>query len=97
LPQVIVTQRAVEGLARCRRFLSRKAPDAARRAARVINQHLLALESHPTIGRPHPGFPDLRELVITFGDYGYIALYRYLPERDAVYVLAFRHQREFGY
>ncbi|WP_322094692.1 type II toxin-antitoxin system RelE/ParE family toxin [Paraburkholderia bannensis] len=97
MPQVIVTQRATEGLARCERFLSRKSPEAARRAARHINQHLLALESRPSIGRLLPGFPDVRELVIPFGDYGYVALYRHLPERDTVYVLAFRHQRELGY
>jgi len=41
--------------------------------------------------------PELRELVIPFGDSGYIALYRYDPIADAVYVLAFRHQKEVGY
>ncbi len=34
----------------------------------------------------------MRELVITFGDSGYVALYRHEPSDDAVYVLAFRHQ-----
>jgi len=41
--------------------------------------------------------PELRELVMSFGDSGYVALYRYEPEDDAVYVLAFRHQKEVGF
>jgi len=49
------------------------------------------------MGRPCFDLPELRELVIAFGDSGYIALYRYNPAADTVYVLAFRHQREAGY
>ena len=40
---------------------------------------------------------ELRELVIAFGDSGYVALYRYVATEEAVYVLAFRHQKEAGY
>ncbi len=40
---------------------------------------------------------NLRELVIGFGDSGYIARYRFAPAADAVYVLAFRHQKETRY
>ncbi|MBB5274336.1 hypothetical protein HNR26_000374 [Rhizobium rosettiformans] len=39
----------------------------------------------------------MRELVIPFGETGYVALYRYDEEADLVYILAFRHQREAGY
>ncbi|MDR2030868.1 MAG: type II toxin-antitoxin system RelE/ParE family toxin [Azoarcus sp.] len=49
------------------------------------------------IGRPFPEMPELRELVIAFGDSGYGALYRHEPAADVVYVLAFRHQKEAGY
>lgn len=55
------------------------------------------LETAPDIGRPFPEMPQLRELVIAFGDSGYVALYRYEPADNAVYVLAFRHQKEAGY
>ncbi len=41
--------------------------------------------------------PELRQLVIAFGDSGYVALYRHEPADDAVYVLAFWHQEEGGY
>jgi hypothetical protein len=41
--------------------------------------------------------PELRELVIAFGDSGYVALYRHEPVDDKVYVLALRHQKEASY
>lgn len=84
------------GLARCRRFLSGKAPEAAKRAGQAIARQFLLLEKTPDIGRPLLDMPKLRELVIPFGDSGYVALYRHEPADDAVYVLAFRHQKEAG-
>ncbi|OOC09863.1 type II toxin-antitoxin system RelE/ParE family toxin [Thioalkalivibrio halophilus] len=97
MPRLIVTAGAAEGLERCRRALATKAPDAARRAAQVIERQFLLLETAPDIGRPDPEIPELRELVIAFGDSGFVALYRHEPADDAVYVLAFRHQKEAGY
>ena len=82
---------------RCRRFLAIKAPDAARRAGQSIERQFLLLETAPDIGRPFPEMPELRELVIAFGDSGYVALYLHEPAADAVYVLTFRHQKEAGY
>lgn len=38
----------------------------------------------------------MRELVISRGKTGYIALYRYDEIRDVARVLAIRHQRELG-
>ena len=49
------------------------------------------------IGRPLDDLPELRELVIAFGESGYVALYRHVLETDTVYILAFRHQKEAGY
>lgn len=97
MPQVIVTEGAADGLERCRQFLAAKTPDAAMRAGQAIERQFLLLETAPDIGRPLPDMPELRELVITFGDSGYVALYRHEPADDAVYVLAFRHQKEAGY
>lgn len=78
-------------------MLTAKVPEAARRAGQVIEQQFLLLETVPDIGRPFPEMPELRELVIPFGDSGYMALYRHEPADDAVYILAFRHQKEAGY
>lgn len=97
MPRVIVTEGAAEGLEQCRQFLAVKAPDAARRAGQAIERQLLPLETAPDIGRPLPEMPELRELVIAFGDSGYVALYHHEPAEDAVYVLAFRHQKAAGY
>ena len=97
MPRVVVTEGALGGLERCRHYLRRRSPEAARRAAQAIAREFARLATHPAIGRPSLESPELRELVIPFGDAGYVALYRHEPADDAVYVLAFRHQREAGY
>ncbi len=51
----------------------------------------------PDFLRSRPAEADPRELVISRGKSGYLALYRYDGERDRVLVLAIRHQREAGY
>jgi plasmid stabilization system protein ParE len=53
------------------------------------------LEQHPEIGRlvQH----NFRELIISRGKTGYVALYEYDKDSDVVLVLAIRHQREAGY
>jgi plasmid stabilization system protein ParE len=53
------------------------------------------LAAHPLVGRRIEG--ELRELVISLGATGYIALYRFVVRRNQVRVLALRHQREIGY
>jgi plasmid stabilization system protein ParE len=53
------------------------------------------LEYNPLIGRPANN--DKRELVIGRSSHGYVALYRYVVEIDAVFVLAVRSQQEAGY
>lgn len=53
------------------------------------------LAHSPLIGRPSGA--GKRELVIGRASHGYVALYRYLPEIDTVFVLAIKSQREAGY
>jgi toxin ParE1/3/4 len=63
-----------------------------------IDEILLAvqvLSTSPLIGRSAKG--GKRELVIGRGSRGYVALYRYVPEMDTVFVLAVRSQREAGF
>ena len=97
MPRLIVTQGAARGLEYCRRFLAEKNPRASKSAGQVIARHMALLESDASIGRPTGGASDLRELIIPFGDSGYVALYRYEASKDSVYLLAFRHQKEAGY
>jgi plasmid stabilization system protein ParE len=94
---LIITEGAAQGLERCRLFLVDKGPQIARRAAQAIERQFARLEDGPEIGRPFPELPELRELIIDFGDSGYVALYRHERADDTVYVLAFRHQKEVGY
>ena len=56
---------------------------------------LQILSHSPLIGRKVKG--GKRELVIGQGSRGYVALYRFLPVIDTVFVLAIRSQRESGY
>lgn len=71
--------------------------DAEQRAQRIgaIVDALQVLEHSPLIGRPVKA--GKRELVIGRGSRGYLALYRYVPAIDVVFVLAVRAQRERGY
>ena len=97
MPRLIVTEGAAVGLERCRAFLQDKSAQAAQRAGQTIAARLALLEITPQMGRPFDIEAGLRELSISFADSGYVALYRFDPSADAVYVLAFRHQREAGY
>lgn len=71
--------------------------DASNIPARIreIIEAVGVLQHNPLIGRPAPG--GNRELIIGRRSFGYVALYRYLPEIDTVLVLALGSQREAGY
>jgi plasmid stabilization system protein ParE len=92
---VSYSPRASSDLIRLIDFLAESDPSAAPETADLIASAVDALERHPLIGRAvESGY---RELVISRGRSGYVALYRYDEARDAVLVLAIRHQREAGY
>ena len=76
-------------------FLRETEPAEAVKTIGLITQAAQILENHPLIGRPCED--GLRELVISRGKSGYLALYSHEPAHDAVLVLAVRHQREAGY
>lgn len=97
MPRLIITQGATQGLERCRQFLAEKNPQAAVRAAQVISHSLSLIEQQPNAGKPLDESPELRELIIPFGDAGYSALYRFEAVDDSIYLLAFKHQKELGY
>ncbi|WP_306835618.1 type II toxin-antitoxin system RelE/ParE family toxin [Neorhizobium huautlense] len=82
---------------RCRQFLVKAGAPSSVRAIKTIAHHFSMLEQSPEIGRPASGTESLRELLIPFGHSGYVALYRFHPAEDIIYILAFRHQREAGY
>jgi plasmid stabilization system protein ParE len=70
------------------------AADAPQRIDEII-EAIDILAHSPLIGRKVKG--GNRELVIGRASRGYVALYRFLPDIDTVFILAFRSQREAGY
>jgi plasmid stabilization system protein ParE len=76
-------------------FLRDQNPTVAADAVTAIQSAVDNLAAHPLIGRRIEG--ELRELVISYGQTGYIALYRFVISQDEVRILATRHQRELGF
>ena len=94
MAQVIYTEEALLDLEHLFDFLVEQDLEAATRAVRHIRDAVELLERHPVIGRP--GEQGLRELVISYGKSGYVALYDFVEAEDVVLVFAFGHQREAG-
>lgn len=92
--RLVLAPRALADLERLADFLLARSAAQAREAGPLIVDALKTLVRHPLIGRPVEA--GLRELLISRGRSGYVALYRYDPSRDTVLVLAIRHQREEG-
>ncbi len=93
--ELVYTEQALLDLERLSDFLLETDLQAAQDTAALIFDALEILVQHPEIGRKvHFG---QRELVISRGQTGYLALYRFLPHIDRILVLALRHQRESGY
>lgn len=76
-------------------FLLFKHPEYAVETVDLVLDALSVLERHPLMGRPVAH--GMRELVISRGRSGYLALYDYDFAADVVLVLALRHQREQDY
>ncbi|NWG31919.1 MAG: type II toxin-antitoxin system RelE/ParE family toxin [Rhodocyclaceae bacterium] len=89
------SKRALADLDRLTDFLLESDPGAAAETVDLITEAISILKRHPQIGRRVD--EDIRELVISRGKTGYLALYSYEETYDAVLILAVRHQREAGY
>ena len=68
--------------------------DAPARIGEII-QAIKLLTHSPLVGRPVGD--GKRELIIGRDSRGFVALYRYAPAIDTIFVLAIRSQRESGY
>ena len=95
MAEVVYSANALANLERVFEYLAEKEPRSALAAAAAIRTAVAMLARHPLIGRRVEG--ELRELVISYGKTGYIALYRFLPVSNRIRVLAIRHQRELDY
>ena len=89
-----LTPGAADDLQRLFEFLAEHDLAAAERAREAIAKAFDFLRAFPFACRKAtPEHPFLREMVISFGHAGYVALYE-IENEDTVTVLAIRHQRE---
>jgi toxin ParE1/3/4 len=93
--QIILSQHLQGDFDRIFDYVFEHAPDLAAERIETIIAALDVLEANPLIGRPVEG--GKRELVISSGVSGYLALYRFVPDLDTVFVLAVRSQRELRF
>ena len=95
MTQWLVSQEAADDLEALVDFLLSDMPEHAVQTVDLIMDALNILQNHPNIGRQiqHP----LRELIMSRGRTGYVALYEYDGQADVAVVLAIRHQRQAGY
>lgn len=96
MPRLIWSPPALRDVLRLYRFLAGKNADAARRVVKGIRDGVKAIAHQPGIGRPVEEMePEYREWPVSFGDSGYVVLYRH--DGQTAVVLAVRHQLEAGY
>ena len=94
MTKIVYAPAALKDPDRLSDFLLESDPAGALATGRIIARGIRLLSEHPLIGRPVE--QGLRELIISRGRSGYVALYRYHVAADEVMVLALRHQREIG-
>ena len=95
MARIIYSKRALDDLERLVDFLLGHDPNIVLKTVDLIEEAILLLAQHPLIGRPIKN--ELRELAISRGNTGYIALYSFEEVHDAILILGIRHQREAGY
>ena len=95
MAEVVYSARSLQDIERALQLLRAENPAAALEAVSAIESAAENLRAHPLIGRRVEG--ELRELVISYGRTGYVALYRFVVSQDEVRILALRHQREIGF
>lgn len=95
MPRLVFAPHALGDLDRLTDFLLEQSPEWAAATAPIILSGLQTLKLHPLLGRPAEH--GLRELLISRGRTGYVALYQYDAATDTVVVLAVRHQRKAGF
>lgn len=95
MARLVFAPQAAQDLKRLTEFLYNADPVAADETVAILIDGLSILKQHPLVGRTvEQGY---RELVISRGRTGYVALYTYDTTRDVMLILAIRHQRESGF
>ena len=95
MAKIVYASQALEDFDRIIEHLLETSPDTAEATLGRIRAAIEILAEHPLIGRKAD--EERRELVISRGTSGYLALYRFDPAFGVVRILRIRHQREAGY
>ncbi len=93
--KIFYSRLALTDLNRITDFLLAQQPGAVHSTLDLIDEAISLLVRHPLIGRSVEA--GLRELVISHGRSGYVALYSFEQAHSLVNILATRHQRESGF
>ena len=92
---IAYSQNAVNDLIRLTDFLIEVDINAASVTIDLIEDAIEILKRHPFVGRTVG--EEIRELVISRGVSGYVALYSFEEHKNVILILAIRHQREAGF
>lgn len=95
MTRLVFAPQAAQDLKRLTEFLLDTDPNAANETVSILIDGLRILKQHPLVGRSVEN--NYRELIISRGRTGYVALYSHDITHNVVLILAIRHQRESGF
>jgi len=94
LVRIVFSPKALLDLERLTDFLIEIDKNAALVTLELIESAIQILQHHPLIGRSCDTF--IRELIISRGKSGYVALYSFDEAKNTVLICTIRHQKESG-
>jgi len=94
LVRIVFSPRALLDLERLTDFLIEINKNTALETIELVESAIQILSKHPLIGRTCD--THLRELVISRGKSGYVAIYSFDEKKNAVLICSIRHQKESG-
>ena len=95
MAQIIYSDETFADFERIIEFLRDASTSSVGEIVTNIQSAISILADHPLIGRKRDSFR--RELIISYGGSGYIAMYRYEPAYDVERILRIKHQCEAGF
>src|SRR5665647_1274043 len=93
MPSIKYSAQAITDLKRLHDFLQAQDPEVTKRAVAVIRDALNKIAIMPERFRPVAGKLYHREAIIDFGNSGYIARFRHMPN-GTITIARIKHQKE---
>ena len=92
--RIVFSPRALKDLERLTDFLLKSDKNAALATSELIEGAIQILAQHPLVGRTCD--MHIRELIISRGKSGYVAMYSFDERKNAILICSVRHQKESG-